>query len=153
MTMMMTMIRVNPTSKMKKQLKQKIEMTLVASGLPTDRFVYEGFLPQKGKRRWRRVEALLEEERTVILYESPHRIARLAGEIAKRAPGRPKAEKPLAAYISLRCTPATKREMERAAKAMGMKNTGEYLRWLHERLMVAAKVRRPLRAKVKRTKS
>ena len=62
---------------------------LVASGLPTDRFVYEGFLPQKGERRWRRLEALLEEERTVILYESPHRIGRLAGEIAKRAPGRP----------------------------------------------------------------
>lgn len=62
---------------------------LVASGLPTDRFVYEGFLPQKGERRWRRVEELLEEERTVILYESPHRVARLAEEIAKRAPGRP----------------------------------------------------------------
>ncbi len=62
---------------------------LVVSGLPTDRYVYEGFLPQKGERRRRRVEALLEEERTVILYESPHRIGRLVEEISNRAPGRP----------------------------------------------------------------
>ncbi len=62
---------------------------LVASGLPTDRFVFEGFLPQKGERRWRRVEELLEEERTVILFESPHRIVRLIEEISIRAPSRP----------------------------------------------------------------
>ncbi len=62
---------------------------LVASGLPTDRFVFEGFLPQKGERRWRRVEELLEEERTVILFESPHRVVRLIEEISKCAPARP----------------------------------------------------------------
>lgn len=62
---------------------------LVASGLPTDRFVYEGFLPQKGERRLRRLEFLLEDERTVVLYESPHRIGRLVEEISKRSPGRP----------------------------------------------------------------
>ncbi len=62
---------------------------LVASGLPTDRFVFEGFLPQKGERRWRRVEELLEEERTVILFESPHRVVRLIEEISIRAPSRP----------------------------------------------------------------
>jgi 16S rRNA (cytidine1402-2'-O)-methyltransferase len=62
---------------------------LVASGLPTDRFVFEGFLPQKGERRWRRVEELLEEERTVILFESPHRVVRLIKEISIRAPSRP----------------------------------------------------------------
>jgi 16S rRNA (cytidine1402-2'-O)-methyltransferase len=62
---------------------------LVASGLPTDRFVYEGFLPQKGEKRWRRVDKLLEEERTVVLYESPHRVVRLIEEIANRAPSRP----------------------------------------------------------------
>jgi len=61
---------------------------LVASGLPTDRFVYEGFLPQKGEKRWRRVDKLLEEERTVVLYESPHRVVRLIEEIANRAPSR-----------------------------------------------------------------
>ena len=62
---------------------------LVASGLPTDRFVYEGFLPQKGEKRWRRVDELLEEDRTVVLYESPHRVVRLIEEIASRSPSRP----------------------------------------------------------------
>ncbi len=62
---------------------------LVASGLPTDRFVYEGFLPQKGEKRWRRVDELLEEDRTVVLYESPHRVVRLIEEIANRTPSRP----------------------------------------------------------------
>ena len=62
---------------------------LSASGLPTDRFAFEGFLPQKGEKRRRRLEALLEEERTVVLYESPHRAARLAAEVAALAPGRP----------------------------------------------------------------
>lgn len=62
---------------------------LVASGLPTDRFVFEGFLPQKGLRRLRRLEELLEEERTVVLFESPFRLAKLVGEIAIRAPERP----------------------------------------------------------------
>jgi len=62
---------------------------LVGSGLPTDRFVFEGFLPLKGERRARRLQALLEEERTVILFESPHRVAKTLGEVAARAPGRP----------------------------------------------------------------
>lgn len=62
---------------------------LVASGLPTDRFVYEGFLPQKGEKRWRRVDELLKEDRTVVLYESPHRVVRLIEEIANRTPSRP----------------------------------------------------------------
>lgn len=62
---------------------------LSASGLPTDRFAFEGFLPPKGEKRRRRLEALLGEERTVVLYESPHRAARLAAEVAALAPGRP----------------------------------------------------------------
>lgn len=62
---------------------------LVASGLPTDRFVFEGFLPQKGERRWRRLKELLEEDRTVILFESPHRVVRLVEEIFNCAPSRP----------------------------------------------------------------
>lgn len=61
---------------------------LVASGLPTDRFVFEGFLPQKGERRLRRLEELLAEERTVILFESPLRVSRLVREISARAPDR-----------------------------------------------------------------
>ena len=46
---------------------------LVASGLPCDRFVFEGFLPQK-KGRQKRLKELKEESRTIILYESPYRI-------------------------------------------------------------------------------
>ncbi|MDX1418488.1 MAG: 16S rRNA (cytidine(1402)-2'-O)-methyltransferase [Rubricoccaceae bacterium] len=56
---------------------------LVASGLPTDRFVFEGFLPQK-KGRKTRLDALVDEPRTVVLYESPHRLVRLLGELAER---------------------------------------------------------------------
>lgn len=62
---------------------------LVASGLPTDRFVFEGFLPPKGRKRLARIEALLVEERTVVLFESPRRIGRLVGEIAALSPARP----------------------------------------------------------------
>jgi 16S rRNA (cytidine1402-2'-O)-methyltransferase len=47
---------------------------LVLSGLPTDRFVFEGFLPPKAGARRRRLEALRDERRTVVLYESPHRL-------------------------------------------------------------------------------
>jgi 16S rRNA (cytidine1402-2'-O)-methyltransferase len=49
---------------------------LTASGLPTDRFFFEGFLPAKDGARRKRLEALREYEHTLIFYESPHRIAR-----------------------------------------------------------------------------
>ena len=49
---------------------------LVSSGLPCDRFVFEGFLPQK-KGRQSRIEALKEEERTIVFYESPYRVLKL----------------------------------------------------------------------------
>lgn len=48
---------------------------LVNSGLPSDRFVFEGFLPHK-KGRHTRLLKLAEEERTIILYESPHRLVK-----------------------------------------------------------------------------
>ncbi|MBD0344589.1 MAG: 16S rRNA (cytidine(1402)-2'-O)-methyltransferase [Coleofasciculus sp. Co-bin14] len=47
---------------------------LSAAGLPTDRFVFEGFLPEKGKERQKRLESLQAEVRTLILYESPHNL-------------------------------------------------------------------------------
>jgi 16S rRNA (cytidine1402-2'-O)-methyltransferase len=47
---------------------------LSAGGLPTDRFVFEGFLPTKEVARRRRLRALAEETRTLVLYESSHRI-------------------------------------------------------------------------------
>lgn len=53
---------------------------LSASGLPCDRFIFEGFLPQK-KGRQTRLLSYSEEERTVVLYESPFRIVKLMEEI------------------------------------------------------------------------
>jgi 16S rRNA (cytidine1402-2'-O)-methyltransferase len=47
---------------------------LSASGLPTDRFCFEGFLPVKGNQRQQRLMALAQETRTTILYEAPHRL-------------------------------------------------------------------------------
>ena len=54
---------------------------LVSSGLPCDRFVFEGFLPQK-KGRQSRIEALKDEERTIIFYESPYRVLKLLQQLA-----------------------------------------------------------------------
>ena len=47
---------------------------LSASGLPSDRFTFEGFLPSKEKGRLDKLDALKEDPRTLIFYESPHRI-------------------------------------------------------------------------------
>lgn len=47
---------------------------LVVSGLPTDRFVFEGFLPRSGKARSERLEALAAEPRTIVIFESPKRV-------------------------------------------------------------------------------
>lgn len=48
---------------------------LALSGLPTDRFCFDGFLPRKDGERRRALQALLAEPRTVVLFESPHRLA------------------------------------------------------------------------------
>jgi 16S rRNA (cytidine1402-2'-O)-methyltransferase len=48
---------------------------LVISGLPTDRFVFEGFLPRSGKARADRLASLQQELRTIVLFESPRRVA------------------------------------------------------------------------------
>lgn len=53
---------------------------LVNSGLPSDKFVFEGFLPHK-KGRQTRLQKLAEEERTIILYESPHRLIKCLGQL------------------------------------------------------------------------
>ncbi len=54
---------------------------LVNSGFPNDKFVFEGFLPVK-KGRQTRFLALAEEKRTIILYESPHKLVRTLNDIA-----------------------------------------------------------------------
>jgi 16S rRNA (cytidine1402-2'-O)-methyltransferase len=55
---------------------------LVASGLPTGRFVFEGFLPRKGSGRTERLAVVASERRTVVLYEAPHRLARTLADLA-----------------------------------------------------------------------
>jgi 16S rRNA (cytidine1402-2'-O)-methyltransferase len=55
---------------------------LVASGLPTGRFVFEGFLPRSGSGRTERLAALAGERRTIVLYEAPHRLARTMADLA-----------------------------------------------------------------------
>jgi len=47
---------------------------LSVSGLPTDRIVFEGFLPAKKSERRRRLESLRDESRTIVFYEAPHRL-------------------------------------------------------------------------------
>ena len=56
---------------------------LAASGLPTDRFVFEGFLPQKLSDRSTRLELLRSETRTIVLYEAPHRILKTLKDLAE----------------------------------------------------------------------
>ena len=53
---------------------------LINSGISSDKFVFEGFLPKK-KGRMSRIEYLKEEKRSIIIYESPHRIKRLIEEL------------------------------------------------------------------------
>jgi 16S rRNA (cytidine1402-2'-O)-methyltransferase len=48
---------------------------LAVSGLPVDRFCFEGFLPRRAGERARRLEALAAEERTLVFFEAPHRTA------------------------------------------------------------------------------
>jgi 16S rRNA (cytidine1402-2'-O)-methyltransferase len=63
---------------------------LVLSGLPTGRFVFEGFLPRKGRQRSERLASLVAEERTIVVFEAPHRLeASLADLAAAFGPDRP----------------------------------------------------------------
>ena len=55
---------------------------LVSSGLPCDRFAFEGFLPQK-KGRQTKLQSLKDEERTMIFYESPYRLVKTLQQFAE----------------------------------------------------------------------
>lgn len=55
---------------------------IVVSGLPTGRFVFEGFLPRSGSGRRARLAELAGERRTIVLYEAPHRLARTLADLA-----------------------------------------------------------------------
>jgi len=56
---------------------------VAASGLATDRWCMEGFLPRKGSARSDRLAELAVEERTMVLFESPHRLAATLGEMVR----------------------------------------------------------------------
>jgi 16S rRNA (cytidine1402-2'-O)-methyltransferase len=56
---------------------------LILSGLPTDRFAFEGFLPMNRKSRKKRVAQLKKEQRTLVLYEAPHKLISTLDELYK----------------------------------------------------------------------
>lgn len=55
---------------------------LVASGLPAGRFVFEGFLPRRGKVRSQRLRELAGERRTSVVFEAPHRVRETVADLA-----------------------------------------------------------------------
>lgn len=55
---------------------------LSIAGLPTDRFVFEGFLPAKNSARVTRLQQLASEERTMVFYEAPHRLKDVLRDLA-----------------------------------------------------------------------
>ena len=57
-------------------------MALVISGMNTDRFVFEGFLPRSGRERAERIAEISAQRSTSILYEAPHRVARTVTDLA-----------------------------------------------------------------------
>ncbi len=62
---------------------------LVVSGLPTDRFVFEGFMPRKPGERARRLEGLRHEPRTIVVFESPLRVQTLLRDMLVAIGDRP----------------------------------------------------------------
>ena len=58
-------------------------MALAVSGLPTDRFCFEGFLPRKPGERARRLAGLATEQRTMVFFEAPHRLADMLSAMAE----------------------------------------------------------------------
>ena len=65
-----------------------VTMAVAVSGEPADRFVFEGFLPRKGKERSARIAAIVEETRTVVLFASPERLVDDLSDLAAYAPDR-----------------------------------------------------------------
>jgi len=62
-------------------------MALVVSGMATARFVFEGFLPRRGAERQVRLREVAAEQRTVVLYEAPHRLARTLADLVDACGG------------------------------------------------------------------
>lgn len=62
---------------------------LEVSGLPTDRFAFEGFLPRRVSRRRARIEELRDDPRTLIFFESPHRLRQCLRDLVESMGERP----------------------------------------------------------------
>jgi 16S rRNA (cytidine1402-2'-O)-methyltransferase len=68
-----------------------VTTALALSGLPSDRFCFEGFLPRRPGERRRALEGLRDERRTVVLFEAPHRLAATLADAAEVLGPRPAA--------------------------------------------------------------
>ena len=69
-----------------------VTTALAVSGLPVDRFCFEGFLPRKPGERRRALAALAAEPRTIVVFEAPHRLAGALADLAETfGPDRPAA--------------------------------------------------------------
>ena len=66
-----------------------VTTALVSSGLPTGRFCFEGFLPAKANQRRARLQELAGEERTLVLFEAPHRLLELLADLLAELGDRP----------------------------------------------------------------
>ena len=93
---------------------------LVNSGFPSDRFCFEGFLPQK-KGRQKKLQILAEEERTIIFYESPYRLMKLLHEIAE--------------YFGLDRQVAVSRELSKIYEENLRASVGELIEQLKDRVI------------------
>lgn len=60
-----------------------VTTALAVSGLPVDRFCFEGFLPRKAGERRRRLAALVTEPRTLVFFEAPHRLEAALADLAE----------------------------------------------------------------------
>ncbi len=66
-----------------------VTTALVSSGLPSGRFCFEGFLPPRSQQRRQRLQQLASEERTLVLFEAPHRLLDLLGDLLAELGDRP----------------------------------------------------------------
>ncbi len=66
-----------------------VTTALVSSGLPTGRFCFEGFLPAKASQRRARLQELAHEQRTLVLFEAPHRLLELLADLLAELGDRP----------------------------------------------------------------
>ena len=62
-----------------------VTTALAVSGLPSDRFCFEGFPPRKPGERARRLAALAAEQRTMVFFEAPHRLQASLAAMARRS--------------------------------------------------------------------